>query len=156
MRKYASRMALHGGSQAGVTILELLTIMFMMSTISGIAIFSLRAMIAASNNASLDLASFLKQARAQAMASTSAYQVSASTNSKIIVKTAPHCADSGMTIDPRFSLNLRDGATLTNTGWAVCFTSRGLATSNTSITVLDPDGDSRDVEVFLGGAVQVH
>jgi hypothetical protein len=52
-------------------------------------------------------------------------------------------------------LNLPDGVTLADTGWSVCFSSRGISSDNVVITLQHDVYGSEQVEVLLGGTTRV-
>lgn len=143
-------------SELGFTIVELLVAFAIISVLSGIAIMNLNALSNSSENAAASLVGLLKQARARAIASTSAYFVVPTSTTSIVTRSGTTCSDASPVDDPTLTLQLPSGASLGATAWSVCFTSRGLSDSNTEVVVNDIHSHSRTVEVFLGGGVQIN
>jgi prepilin-type N-terminal cleavage/methylation domain-containing protein len=143
-------------AESGFTIVELLVTFAIISVLSGIAVMNLNALSNSSENAAASLVGLLKQARARAIASTSAYFVVPISSTSIVTRSGTTCSDASPVDDPTLTLQLASGATLGSTSWSVCFTSRGLSDSNTEIVVNDIHSHSLTVEVFLGGGVQIN
>jgi len=147
MKTYSNR------SNQGFTILELLVVIGLVGIMTLIAAVNLRPLENPVYTATHNLAAFMKQARARAVSTTSAYEVRPTSNRQIAAFFGPNCAsiddpDNTMTLEfsPRVSMP--------DTDWAVCFTARGLSTNNVNIEV--SDGQSfRSVEVLLGGVARI-
>ena len=100
------------------------------------------------------LEGFLKQTRAKAMATTSAYQVKIDGN-RLVAKRAKRCSDTTWKPDPRLTLELPHGIEISsNPKDPLCFTSRGYAVTPLTYVLTDGRGDSRTLQVYLGGAVR--
>ena len=99
--------------------------------------------------------SLIRQARAQAVAKTSAYTVSALSPQEIVVSYAEKCSDENRITAHRLALKLPTEVALTDIHWSVCFNSRGLADDNLTIDLIDLEENQMSVEVLLGGAVRV-
>lgn len=52
-------------------------------------------------------------------------------------------------------VDLPNGASMSDTSWTACFTPRGLSESNVTFDLNDADGQSRTVEIALGGGVRI-
>ncbi len=139
--------------ERGFSILELLTVLSVMGVLSGIAAFGFRELERPANNAATLLASTFKQARARALSSTTPFTVTASSSTHVIVTYGTSCS-AGQTTDTTLDLELPRGAYMNDTAWSVCFNTRGLADTSLSIGVSD-GGESKQVEVVLGGATRV-
>lgn len=138
---------------SGFTLLELLVVMMLGAIMTSIAINNLDALSNPAQGAAAQLTGFLKEVRAKAISQTVAYKVTASSNRRIVTRFASTCSATTTTNDPSLTLNLPNSAALTATDWEICFTSRGLATVNTTITLQDQYVTKR-VEVLLGGGVR--
>lgn len=141
-------------SQSGFSLLEMLVALSVVGAISGIAVMNLRSLSSAAENGAAQLLGFFKQARAKAISTTSAYFVVPTSSSEVITRVGTSCSDAAPVADPALELSLPSGASLSDTTWSVCFTSRGLSDSNFSVTVLDTQSGSKTVEVLLGGGVR--
>lgn len=142
-------------NERGFTIFELIVVMALSGIMAGIAIMNLNALSNPSENAAASLLGLFKQARARAISSTSAYFIVPTSSTQIVTQSGVNCADPAPVTDTTLSLNLPAGASLGATNWVVCFTSRGLSDSNTQVVVNDIHSQSRTIEVFLGGSVQL-
>lgn len=144
----------------GLTLLEVLLVVAVVGIVLAIGAVSLRRLGDPLGAATSAVEGTFRQARAKAMSTTSAYRVSRSGPATLAVAYARTCSDSGAwTPDPRLATALEHGATLERPdadGVIVCFDSRGIADANPTVTVRGPDGGTRDVEVLIGGAVEVH
>ena len=142
-------------SQNGFTLVEMLVVFLMIACLSGIAVMNLKALSSPSENGAAQLLGFFKHARAKAISTTSAYFVMPTSTSTVITKFGTNCSDAAPVNDSALRLNLPSGASLGNVGWSVCFTTRGLSDSNTTVTVNDTENGSKTVEVLLGGGVRL-
>lgn len=146
----------------GVTLLESLVVIAIIGILAGIAFINFRPLGNDLHNATTELAGYLRQVRARAMATTSAYRVVVVSNTELRVEHARACNDTTWLPEPRLSLQLREGVTMSGIpaagGQLVCFTSRGLTANNQNprITLRDRRANTRQVEVFVGGAVVIH
>ncbi len=141
-------------TESGFTLLEMMAVVAIFTVMSGIAIINLKEFSRPSENGAAQLLGFLKQARARALSTTSAYFVQPSTTTRIITKYGVNCSDASPVTDSTLVMNLPTGATLGATNWVICFTSRGLSDSNTTVDVNDAQG-SKTIEVLLGGGVRI-
>jgi prepilin-type N-terminal cleavage/methylation domain-containing protein len=141
--------------ESGFSLLELLTTVSLASILTGIGIVNLRLLVGSSTNAAFELTSYLKHVRAKAIATTSAYTVRAVSNTNLISESSTNCTSLIRSADAQLAKTLPSGAQLNNTGWSVCFTSKGASTSNITIPLTDENSSSQSVEVLLGGTVRV-
>lgn len=140
---------------SGMSILEVLMVLGLMGIALGAAGLYLRPMEAPLQVAATDLEGIMRQARAKALTTMSAYRVSASTARVAQGDFAANCAATTWTGDPDLQVKLPRQVTMTDTSWSVCFNSRGLADTNVVLTVTHPDSGSLQVEVLRGGATRV-
>lgn len=146
--------------QDGFTLLEAVVVVAILGIIVGVAAPAFGGLGNELENSSRETAAFFREARAQAMVSTSAYRVVVVSETELVGEYARHCADSEWTPEPRLALHLgsrtwleadalEPGAVLT------CYDSRGVGDSSPTLTVRRAGGGSATVEVFLGGGARV-
>lgn len=145
---------------AGFTLIEIIIILAILGIVGAIAFINLRAFDNPVQDGANQLAGILKQGRAKAMATTSAYRVepvSAGSN-QLMAKTALGCDSptADWTVDPELTTDLPSKVTLSvNKGsWPACFDPRGFASANQEFTITDGKGRKMTVELLLGGAVR--
>lgn len=139
----------------GSSFVELLVVLAITGVAVGAAALYLRPVEAPVQVAAAELEGVLRRARARALATTSACRVLPVGPGALRTECAASCAASSWTGEPGGSLELPRDVTMTDTGWAVCFTSRGLSSDNLTITLVHPEYRAREVEVLLGGAARV-
>ncbi len=145
-------------SSPGFTLLELLVVLAVFGTLIGVSsvtVFSVRNPLA---EATRLVEGGLRQSRARAMASTSAYRLSA-TATGFIAETAANCGATTWTADDRYSVELPENVEFLDPTWDVCFNGRGVADQNIDFDVryTDPrtqDQSTANITVFLGGAIE--
>jgi prepilin-type N-terminal cleavage/methylation domain-containing protein len=141
--------------QDGFTLVEMLVVFALIGALSGIAVINLKAFSSPAENGAAQLLGFLKQARARAISTTSAYFVVPSGSATVVTRYGTNCSDASPVSDASLTLQMPTGAQLAATGWSICFTARGLSDSNTVLTVNDNQSGARSVEVLLGGSVRL-
>ena len=117
------------------------------------------------------MAATLKLVRAKAMTHTSAYVVQPTSTTTVEVRRGASCGSAVAVgtgeIDPSFTNEelafetgvqltaaSEDGSTVAPTNWSLCFTGRGWADKNLTLTFLeDGSADTQQLEVFLGGTI---
>jgi len=138
-----------------MTLPEVLIVVAIMGIMLAIGLLYLKPAEAPLQAGSLLLEGVFRQARLQAIATTSAYRVSPSGTGGLEIEFAASCSDSTWAGAPNGNYELPSDVTLDDTSWSVCFTSRGIATTNVVIQLNHPDFGSRQVEVLLGGTTRV-
>lgn len=139
----------------GSSFVELLVVLAITGIVVGAAALYLRPIEAPVQVAAAELEGVLRQTRARALATTSACRVLPVGRRALRTECAASCAASSWTGQPGGPLELPRDVTMTDTGWTVCFNSRGLASGNLTITLVHPQYRFRRVEVLLGGAARV-
>ena len=142
-------------SQAGFTILELIVTLSLALIIGGIAVPQMSKLNSASHNAADLIASFSKQVRARSIASTAAYRMKPSGNSRIITEYSTSCSSTTWSEDSKNKLILPSNTYLLDSTWDLCFNSRGFPDGNLDILIRDQNGNRKTIEIMLGGATRV-
>ena len=139
----------------GFTLVELLIVLGIFGIVMGIAAMNLRPLSGDLQAAANEVAGTFKQARARAMATTSAHRVAPNAaGDSLIVEVAQDCTSTNWTTNDRLTRNLREQVTLERTDWLVCFNSRGLAESGPTFDLSSREGKTINIRVFLGGTVE--
>lgn len=141
-------------SEKGYSVLELIAVLAIAGIVSAISFSNLRELSNPLDTGTAQVMSFLRHVRTRAVATTSAYKVTPLGNNQLRAQYAATCDSALFTNESKTTLELPTGVTFPSTLWSVCFSSRGLADGNTILTLIDSDGRSRSVEVYLGGAVR--
>jgi hypothetical protein len=142
------------GSSAGSSMLELLAVLAIMGIGLGIGALYLRPIEAPLRSGGQLLEGMFKQARAKAIATTTAHRVRPFDDRTLVAELASSCSDLAWTVDPRMEVELPEGVTLDATAWSVCFNSRGTSSLNVVVTLEHPDQGQQTLEVLLGGSVR--
>ena len=148
----------------GFSLVELLVVLSIMAIGLSIAALNLRPLSAPLKSATNGVAGTFRQARTKAMSTTSAYRVSPSSTTRLIVETAKRCnsAASEWVAAPQFSFDLEENIVLSDTEWQLCFTSRGTvgtgSAAGQSVQIIDPkDPDNRQLTVttLIAGGIEI-
>jgi prepilin-type N-terminal cleavage/methylation domain-containing protein len=149
-------------SAKGLTLLELLLALALVAIAVGIGFVNFRTLGADVANGAHQLAGGVKQARAKAMATTSAYRLVYLSPTELRAEWSRSCAgEDGWTLDPSFNLELPSNVIIYEianplaSDVIVCFNSRGLADANPTLRLRDFEGRTAEVEVLIGGAVEL-
>jgi len=142
--------------ERGFSLLEMLATLSLMGVLSAIAVSNIKELDDPLKNATAEAIGFMKQVRARAISTTSAYEIYPTSTTSIVTRYSNACSDAvgDKTADPKVVLGLPDGAFLSDTNWSICFSSRGFPDGNIQIVMEDNDGEDRTVEIYLGGAVK--
>lgn len=131
----------------------MLVVISIIGILSAFAISNLNLLEKPLVSASSHIQGIVKLARAKAVGTTSAYRISAPADNQIAVAFGNTC-DTTDTADGTMQYLLPSEVTITNTVWTICFNARGLATEVATIPLADTHGQTRTIEVFMGGAVR--
>lgn len=145
----------------GFTMIEMVMVLVIVGIMASIVAPTFRGMSNDLENGVREGASFLRLARAQAMATTSAYRMRAASASVFQGEYARGCDDDEdeWVADARVRWELRDGVQVGGGGVQadsviVCYDSRGQANASPSLVLVEPSGDAGRIDVFLGGTVR--
>ena len=138
----------------GTSFVELMVVMAVMSLLVGCLSLFLAPMEGRLDGAARSTEAFFRQARVTAMATTSAYRIRPADSTTMIVETAGSCGAASWIVDDTLVLDLPRGIVLDDTGWTLCYGSRGTASANLLIGLQDEDGAMRDIEVLRGGTTR--
>jgi len=142
------------GKSAGVTFPEVLVVMAILGLVAGAATLYLKPLEAPVVTAAHLVEALVKQTRAKSMSTTSSYRVRPFTAEELVVEYAASCSAVAWTLDPRMDLDLPRGVTMSESGWSVCFNSRGTASDNVTLVLDHADYRAQKLEILMGGAVR--
>lgn len=145
-----------------MSFIEILVVLAIIGIASGIAALNLRPLGNYIDNAASEMAGTLKQVRARAMSTTSAYRISRASDTQLIVEFADgsRCDSSDWQEESRLNHEFREGVRIKEVRGGdddviVCFNPRGLASRTPTVILSDANERERSVSVYLGGAVRV-
>jgi Tfp pilus assembly protein FimT len=140
---------------AGFSVTELLAVVFVIGLTASVGMPMLMRAEAPLDSAATLLQGHLRQVRARAMATTSAYRVTRPAANRLGAETAERCSDSDWTAEAGLDLELPQGVTVVESGWTLCFSSRGVADENMILTLEHFGSGQREIEVLLGGTTRL-
>jgi len=140
--------------QKGFTLIELMAVFMIVSILAATGMSNLKTLDNPLNDASLALTHFVKLARARAVSQTKAVVITPASSARLKVQSASTCSET-MTDVSDFFYDMPDSTSFIDTTWSVCFTSRGLATTNQIFTIRNDKGGTNEIEIALGGGVRV-
>ena len=143
--------------QSGFTLVNMLTTLSLIAILSAIAISDLKEVNSPLVDSSFQITHFLREARSKAMSKTVTVKVSPISAYSIKAEQGNSCSptETFTPLSPTMQSNLPNGASLTDTTWEICFTKRGLASQSSLFLIQDEEGQTRTVEVALGGASRI-
>jgi len=141
--------------ESGTSLVELLAVLAVVGLTVGAATAVLKPAAAPLETGAVLLEGFFTRARARALATTSAYRITATDTNTVVADYAANCAAATWTAEERMDLDLPEEVTLADTSWTVCFSSRGAASANVVVTLNHPRTGSAQVEVFRGGSARI-
>ena len=146
-------------NRRGFTMLELMVVMTFLGIVLSIAAPRFRGLENELQNAERETAGFIRQARVEAITTTSAYRVVATSTTRLRAEFAVNCnaAADDWAVDRTLPLNIEGTVRIRDIAAdsvLVCFDSRGVGDASPVIRLADRTGDASDIEVFVGGAVR--
>ena len=142
-------------NERGALLAELLVVLAVLALGVGLALMNLRPMETPLQAGTSMTQGVFRQARLQAIATTSAFRVVPFGNDQLRAQHAESCTSTTWTLDTNLIVDLPNGVTMSPTTWSVCFSSRGISTNNVVVTLSHPQYGLRRVEVLLGGTTRV-
>jgi len=141
----------------GFTVFELVVSLGLVGLLMGIAMSNVRTLENPAQAGATQITGYLKLARAKAIASTSAYTITAVTLTEFEATFADRCSDADPTVDPQLSFQMPRGSQVELEGWSICFNSRGLPENYETLSIYGKGASLTysSVEIMLGGAVRV-
>jgi hypothetical protein len=137
-----------------MTMGEVLVVLALMGIGLGVAAIRLDSIDTPLRSGSTLVEGFLREARLNAIATTSAYRVSPDGTAALRAEHAASCSATSWT-PAAMELELPQGVAFDSTSWSVCFGSRGISSANVVVTLTHPEEGSVQVEVLVGGTTRV-
>ncbi|TVP75468.1 MAG: prepilin-type N-terminal cleavage/methylation domain-containing protein [Gemmatimonadales bacterium] len=145
--------------RAGFTLLELVVVMAILGLVAAIGAANFRGLENHLGNSVSELTSYTSQVRSRALTTTSAYRIVIRSGTVLGAESARSCNSSAdeWEEDDRLTLRLRGEVTLDvdgdDDGIVTCFNPRGVGSLSPTLVLVDTDGETRTLELFLGGAL---
>ncbi|WP_299406838.1 GspH/FimT family pseudopilin [Acaryochloris sp. IP29b_bin.148] len=154
---------------AGMSLIEILVVVALTAMLAAFAAPAITFGTNPLRDTSNRMAANFKLARAKAMAKTAAYRIRPLSVGQVVIEHANNCnettwttASEFVTEDLTFDTPTEvisaqvDGSGVANTGWNVCFNSRGRANQTLELTFQDTNtNQQRTLEIFVGGNVDL-
>lgn len=140
----------------GFTLLELLVVILILGILLSIVGINLTKLRNPAREGQALTSATLKTIRARAIATTSAYRMTLSTDKlSLQADTATDCSSTTWTRKALYDMTLPDKAAFQNTAWIVCFNSRGTISTLPALplTVTDSNNHQYGLQAYLGGAI---
>jgi prepilin-type N-terminal cleavage/methylation domain-containing protein len=141
--------------QSGMTLVELLGVLALIAIAVCVAVVNMQSSGIPSTSSTALLEGQFRAARLNAIATMSAYKVTPATPTSLRAEKGATCSATTWTVDSSLNNALATGVTMSPSSWSVCYSSRGVATSNVVVTLAHSRYGSRRVEVLVGGASRV-
>lgn len=141
--------------EGGSTLVEALVVLAVMALGLGIGSLYLKPVESPLSAGATLVEGLFRQARLNAIATTSAYRVSPGTAQLLIADRSDSCAGTTWVEDDDTRAKLPEGVTVEDGSWTVCFTSRGVSADNQVIRLQHSQYGSIGIEVLLGGTTRV-
>ena len=142
-------------SERGFTLGNLVITLSLMGILSAIAISNITEVNDPLVDATFQINHFLKKARAEAISDTQAVRISPVSSSRIEAQSSDGTCEDTMAAKNNLFLDLPDGASFSSTIWHVCFSQRGLANAYLIFDIENEEGDTKTIEVAIGGGVRI-
>ena len=140
-------------SETGTSLVEILVVMVLLGIGLTTASFKLYAAASPVETAATLIEGFVRQARARAVATTSAVRIFPD-GPGLAMETSDRCTSTTWTPETS-SVELPAGTSIAESVWSLCFTSRGVTTDALTLTVVHDEMTPRHVEVFYGGSTRI-
>ena len=143
------------GAESGLTLGELLVVVALLGLIVSFVVWQNKDVISGGLATGTDqIRSVTKIARTYAMSTTTPHRIVPTSDTTLQIQWGGPCDDGSATWTPvdGEDFELPRGTNLSSTGWDVCFTTRGWATSEHDL-VLREGSSFRELKILLGGSV---
>jgi len=141
--------------QRGTTLIELLGVLALIGVTVVAVVVRYQSVGNPLDTATSLLEGELREARLNAIATMSAYRVTPAATNRLQGDKGATCSATSWTGDSSLTNVLPTGVTMSPTTWSVCYSSRGISTANTTITLSHSTYGTRRVEVLVGGTSRV-
>jgi len=143
--------------QSGFTLVNVLTTLSLIGILSAVAISDLKEINSPLADSSFQVTHFMREARSKAMSKTVTVKVSPISAFSVKAEQGNSCNSTATftPLSPPMRMDLPNGAALADPTWEICFTKRGLANQSATFVIQDTEGQTRMVEVALGGASRI-
>lgn len=140
--------------QKGISIIELMVVMLIISISLASALSNLDEVNRPLTNATFEITHFLRLARSQSVSQTKYISVKPISSFTLYAYSGDSCETATEQISD-LVLHLPHDSSLITPEWNVCFSPRGLVAQNISFNVSDEHGYTKTIEIALGGGVRV-
>ena len=140
--------------ELGYTMFELLIVLVLTSILAATAIANLKKTDHPLADSALSVDYLFHLARTKAIASTKVIQIAPSSSTSLAASSSDSCSGTMIPI-PSMAVELREGCTLPDTSWSVCFNQRGLADASVAFQILDSQENHKTIRVALGGVTKI-
>lgn len=142
-------------TRSGFTLVEMLVVLAVVGILLVASSMLFQPSVGSLQDGASLLQGFFAQARARAMATTSACRVRPATATRLIAESASSCEDTSWAPEESLTLDLPRTVSLPDTSWSVCFGNRGISDQNLVVSLRQDPGGTKRVEVLLGGTAKV-
>lgn len=136
-----------------MSILELMTVLFIVSLISATVVTNIKDINRPLTNAGFEITHYLRLVRSRSVSQTSYLKVAPVSLFKLAAYSGDSC-DAATTALSDLTLTLPNDTRLLSNSWSVCFTPRGLSSASEIFQIEDEGSNVRSIQVALGGGVQ--
>jgi len=145
------------GRSAGMTLVELLAVLAVLGISLAFVSLGFGRMGTPLDTGVALVEAKLRQARAQAIVTTSACRVRPDGSAALIIETADRCSSGSWTANSGADgrVELADGVSLSDPTWTVCFNSRGVSSAAQVLELIGPQRETGRIEVLRGGTTRV-
>ena len=140
-------------NEKGFSLLELIVCCGIIAILSLAAAANLSVIHSPLADNTLKLHHHLKLVRSRAIAQTTTIRLVPNTNKTVKAYQGKNCSLATNPY-PRYNLNFDTGIYLSDTSWELCFTPRGATNAHVSLSLVNPQGESKMIEVSRGGGTR--
>ena len=141
-------------NQGGMSIIELMTVLFIVSLVSATVVSNIKDINRPLTNAGFEITHYLRLVRSRAVSQTLYLKVAPVSRFKLVAYSGTSCT-LATTLLSNLTLSLPNDTNLISTSWSICFTPRGLSSASQIFQISDEESHTRSMQVALGGGVQI-